>query len=518
MNLDLNYEGLWPHQERGLRELVELIRGGAKRICVVSPTGGGKSRMMRTLIEAEKSSVLYTNRKMLFNQLCKGLDDAGINYGKRASGHDKAPIWPTQICMLQTEISAILEHGARDVVDARVVHIDEVHNNCRGRTEELLDSHSGVLIGWTATPVDVGHMFDELVIAGTNSELRECGSHVPAVHFAMPEVDEKVIGKISVGQDGCGIQKGKRKEYVHRIFGDVIDNLRRIHPELHSTILFGPDVAGSIWLCEQLNKAGISAAHIDGSNCWLDGELLPTSTELRDEIVRRHEAREINVICNRYVMREGIDLPYLRACVFATSFGSITSYLQAGGRVIRNHPDVDFVKVLDHGGNWHRHGSLNENRLWHLGLTNSTVAAMRTEEIQEGERDKQQVCPSCSGIRGSELTCPWCGHEVSRVRHGRPVRMATGKLISLEPSQWRKRKVLDPTQRLLKEWKGSIWGNKKNHPHRTAAQVYANFARTHDWKYPDRSWPWMPKRLVDFYLPIGMLKPEDFVPEKGEEA
>ena len=50
MDLQLNYEGLWPHQERGLRELVDLIKGGAKRICVASPTGGGKSRMMRTLI------------------------------------------------------------------------------------------------------------------------------------------------------------------------------------------------------------------------------------------------------------------------------------------------------------------------------------------------------------------------------------------------------------------------------------------------------------------------------------
>ena len=109
MKLEMNYEGLWPHQERGLREVAALIRGRAKRICVVSPTGGGKSRMMRTMIEAEKSSVLYTNRKMLFNQLCGGLDDAGINYGKRASGHESAAVWDTQICMLQTESAAVLE-------------------------------------------------------------------------------------------------------------------------------------------------------------------------------------------------------------------------------------------------------------------------------------------------------------------------------------------------------------------------------------------------------------------------
>ena len=515
MNLELNYDGLWPHQERGLREVVELIKSGAKRICVVSPTGGGKSRMMRTLIEAEKSSVLYTNRRMLFSQLCEGLDQAGISYGKRAAGHDKSPIWPTQICMLQTEIAAILEHGSRDVVDARIIHVDEVHNNCRGKTEELLDMHDGVLIGWTATPVNVGHMFDELVIAGTNSELRACGSHVPAVHFAMPELDEKIIGKIDLSSDGCGIRKSKRKEFVHRIFGDVVDNLRRIHPELEKTILFGPDVAGSIWICEQLNQNGIVAAHIDGANCWLDGELVPTSEEVRSEIVSRHESGEIKVLCNRFVMREGIDLPYLKACVFATSFGSITSYLQAGGRVIRKHPDVDIVKVLDHGGNWWRFGSLNELRLWHLDMSNASIAALRNEEVQEGEREKQQVCSQCSGIRGSELVCPWCGHEVKRLDHRRPVRMTTGKLISMEPAQWRKRKKLDPTEKAIKEWTGKVFANRKHNPDRTMAQLYADFARTHDWHYPDRSWPMMCKRLVDFYLPLGMLKPKDLI-SKGD--
>jgi len=47
------------------------------------------------------------------------------------------------------------------------------------------------------------------------------------------------------------------------------------------------------------------------------------------------------------------------------------------------------------------------------------------------------------------------------------------------------------------------------------AQLYADFARTHDWHYPDRSWPMMCKRLVDFYLPLGMLKPKDLIP-KGD--
>ncbi len=511
MKLEMDYNGLWPHQERGLREVADLIRGGAKRICVVSPTGGGKSRMMQTMIRAEKSSCLYTNRKMLFNQLCSGLDEAGINYGKRASGHESASVWDTQICMLQTEVAAILEYGSRDVVPARVVHVDEVHNNCRGRTEELLDSHTGVVVGWTATPVNVGHAFDELVIAGTNSELRACGSHVPAAHFAMPEIDEKIIGKVTLGNDGCGIKQSKRKEFVHRIFGDVVSNLRRIHPELDSTILFGPDVAGSIWICEQLNEAGIVAAHIDGANCWLDGELVPTSQEVREEIVARHESGEIKVLCNRYVMREGIDLPYLKCCVFATSFGSITSYLQAGGRVIRNHPSLKMVKVLDHGGNWWRHGSLNEDRSWHLDMSNSTIAAMRNEEVQEGERDKQQVCHQCGGIRGSELKCPWCGHEVGRVDFRRPVRMSNGKLIAMEPTQWRKRKMMEPTEKAKKEWSGKVKGNLKNRPDATMAQLYADFARTHDWKYPDRKWPMMCKRLVDFYLPISMLKHDDFI-------
>lgn len=511
----MNYEGLWPHQRRGLEELVSLIEAGEKRICVTSPTGGGKTRMLMTRILANKDATIYTDRKMLFSQLCNNLDDAGLWYGKRASGHKTFSMPDTQICMIQTEKAAVMEYGARDIHNSSEIHIDEAHNNSRGKSLELMEMHSGVKIGWTATPLDLGHAFDHLVVAGTNSELRECGSHIPAYHFAPSEGGVSVVGKVKVGEGVCGISKKWRTIYCQRIFGGVLSNLRRLNPELKPTILFGPDVAGSIWFCEQLNEAGIAAAHIDGENCWLDGSLVPTTQEVREEIADRHSKGEIKVVCNRFVLREGVDWPWIAHCIFATNFGSVTAYIQAGGRVLRNHPSLDHVTIQDHGGNWHVHGSLNENRLWDLGLTNATYTAMRHEMAREDDEGKSMTCPKCDGIRGSGLKCPFCGWEMERHDYRRKVIEVDGTLKPMEVSQWRKRKKLATTEKLQREWTGIVYGTRKYKPERTMAQLYANFARNHDWQYPPKDWPQMPKRMVDWYLPIRDLRQDDLY-QKGD--
>ena len=79
---------LWPHQERTLR----AIRASEhRRICVQGQTGCGKSLCMMELIKEAagqgKHVVLYTHRKMLADQLSRVMTEAGIEHGRRASGH-----------------------------------------------------------------------------------------------------------------------------------------------------------------------------------------------------------------------------------------------------------------------------------------------------------------------------------------------------------------------------------------------------------------------------------------------
>ena len=66
---------LWTHQERGLSEISAAIDRGARDICLTSPTGGGKSRIIFELIHGASGDVsLYTDRRMLLRQIADGLD------------------------------------------------------------------------------------------------------------------------------------------------------------------------------------------------------------------------------------------------------------------------------------------------------------------------------------------------------------------------------------------------------------------------------------------------------------
>ncbi len=177
--------------------------------------------------------------------------------------------------------------------------------------------------------------------------------------------------------------------------------------------------------------------------------------------------------------------------------------------MLRNHPSLNSVTIQDHGGNFWRHGSLNENRSWDINMTNATYSAIRNDKIREGEEAAPLTCPKCDGVRLDFRKCPWCGWEAAVKAGTRKVIQTDGRLVAMDVREWRKRRSLSVTESLQREWNGAVYGARKYKPDRTFAQIYANFARNHDWRYPPRDWANMPKRLVDWYLPVSALKMDD---------
>ena len=380
---------LWPHQRYALDEYDRLVTEGARNICVTSPTGGGKTLIMQKVIEAAlpKDSDVYTDRIMLRSQLSKGLTDVGLDHGIRASGVEPALLRTIQLCMMQTEGSRSLDNERREVHPAELVIIDEAHKMAAGTMTALDEEHlrlkpERIKLGFTATPLGIGHFYDELIVAGTNSELRDCGALLLADHRGVNEPDTKWIGKVAVDGGECGIASSKRTEYAHRVFGSVTEHIPIYNPELLPMLLFAPGVAESKWFAQELSRHNIPSAHIAGDGIWVDGEELDATDDNRQMILERHKAGEIKCICNRFVMREGIDAPWIYHGIFATVFGSLTSYLQAGGRLLRNHPSMDHIMIQDHGGNYHRHGSLNADREWDLGYDDRIVQGVRKSRLQ----------------------------------------------------------------------------------------------------------------------------------------
>ena len=414
----------WPQQVRAFDGTIDAINRGVKRLCVTSPTGSGKTRMMLDVIdwarERGKSVALYAMRRMLYDQICRVLEGEGIYYGKRASGHEGAALRDIQVCMMQTEVSRRRGDDYK-LHDADVVIVDEWHQCGGEKFQEVIDTHvanSGSVVAYTATPLDLPNT-DELLVAGCPSECRRIGALVPAMTFAPDEPDLRHIRKYRVGQDLT--EKDNSKAIMRPgVFSRVVAAWQSHNPEQRPTLLFGPDVRGSLFFAQEFHKAGIRSAHIDGEDCWIDGEFHASESEIREHIAELSRTGQIKVVCNRFVLREGIDWPWIECGIFATVFGALTSFIQSGGRLLRASPTTGKTQalILDHGGNWHRHGSLNEDREWTLGQTNYRTVGERAEQLREKKEAEPIVCPQCGKVRVAGRTCMACGfvaHKKSRM-------------------------------------------------------------------------------------------------------
>src|SRR5262249_18521178 len=126
---------MWPNQEFALAEVPRLLEE-ERRICLTSPTGSGKSRIMCGLIEQTVRcgcpAVLYTSRRLLIDQLTRVLASHGIEFGVRCAGHEDRRELPVQISSLPTEEARVYKkedwqlHGNGKRVLALV---DECHLN-----------------------------------------------------------------------------------------------------------------------------------------------------------------------------------------------------------------------------------------------------------------------------------------------------------------------------------------------------------------------------------------------------
>lgn len=303
---------LWPHQLRGLKELWRLYEAGAKRICLTSPTGGGKSRMMTELIQhaqfTGKRVCLYTNRILLTSQNSRALDGQGVEHGIRAAGFDPALLRDVQICSIATEYARCIRRQQWQLHEADIVVVDEIHGQKAGMSMAVFGKHleqGATLMGFTATPLGIGHMFDQLVVAGTNSELRKCGALLPCTTFAPDEPDVSQIRRNKVGE----YNYGDVVKVIHKqvLFGRVVEWYKKVNPFQRPAILFAPGVSESKWFADMFTRCGIRSAHIDGKHIFIDDQEHQSTPELRQMVLDESRTGAVKVLCNRFVLREGID-------------------------------------------------------------------------------------------------------------------------------------------------------------------------------------------------------------------
>lgn len=470
-DLELPFEP-WPHQMRCYYHLAPFLDSAdiPTSKVLAMPTGGGKTKLLVMLAIACRrlglKLALYAHRKLLTKQAAKELAKCGVTFGVRAAGHRPDLGQDIQVCSFATEGSRTLtENAVWSIHEADVVVIDECHANLHATAQTVMAEHiaggARLILGLTATPVGCGSLYQSLYVAATNSDLRECGAHCLAETFAPNEPELKNVRRNKTGEFTEG--SVTKAIMTPTIVGSVIDHWRRLNVDGRPTILFAPGVDESIWMCEQFKRQGITARHIDAD----------TPDDEREEIAEQSENGTCKVVSNRFVLREGVDWPWLEHCIFATAFGAVSNYLQAGGRLLRSDGGrLQRVVVQDHGGNWHRHGSLNDNREWRLDDDNKTIAARladRLRELKDVDMPEPICCPKCHRLRrpGKDI-CPACGHS-----HKRSVRLIMQTDGELKKKTGRVSKYNPKPTEVQDIWQRAFYANKSRDA--TFNQVAARF-------------------------------------------
>lgn len=528
----MSLDELWPHQEQGYRCVREAEVTGWNRVVLCTPTGGGKTRVVcrlcRDWIDEGHRVVVYTNRKMLVDQLRRVMDGFGLTFGVRAAGHQDQRELPLQVSSIQTENARVFqrEMGKWELHKADRFVIDECHLMTGESVERVMNQHrdEGAFgLGVTATPIDLFRLWDKLIVAGTTSELRKCGSLVVAEQYGVGEPDMRHIKRIKIGEDLTESQN-RKAIMTQSILGETLKHYRRLNPDQKPALGFAPGVPESVWFAEQYTANGIRAASIDGADIWLGnvgcsgppyGKLYKSDPAARKELEEMARAGEVKIVWNRFVLREGIDWPWIEHMIFATVFGSLQTFLQSGGRGLRASPETGKTRVIiqDHGGNWHRHGSLNADRDWDLCMTPAMATGLRLDQWQNprrGERAEEQptICPACQRVLVGRRFCP-CGFQLDRTKKVRPVIQVDGELV------WVEGDVYHAKQTKFKPDTHTLW-QKMYYRAKAAGMTFRAaeglfYHENH--YYPPRDLPLMPKYDRDWYREVGEVKYQDLVPK-----
>ena len=242
--------------------------------------------------------------------------------------------------------------------------IDEAHHQV-GPEWATVASERSIQIGATATPVaGLRNAFDELVVAISIREATEQGFLVPC----------EVIGPDETLPPG---QLAQHPWAAYRAYADG-----------SQAIVFSSSVEVAEEHAWQFRNAGIPAACIHGESAD------------RDPDIARFRSGELRVLTSVQVLTEGFDHPPVSTCILATRCGSVQTYLQRVGRVLRPAPGKTGALVIDLCGSTLTHQHPAAERTFHLD-----EAPIRLAQHDDGVR----FCRVCGAIILVPGECDECG-------------------------------------------------------------------------------------------------------------
>jgi DNA repair protein RadD len=388
----MNAPTLRPYQARALEALRDTLRGGVRRMLLVSPTGSGKTHLFSEILRSfrERSrqpAIVIVHRRELVTQSLEKLAAVGIGAGVIMGDDPRARASDVQVCSIQT-LHRRLRKG---IPPAGLVIYDEAHHAASRSSREVLAAYpDAILIGFTATPwrtdkQGLGDLFKALIVAATPGQLIEAGALVPCEPYAYDAPDLHEVPIVAGEFKRDELEAACNTEVL---VGSVVREYVQ-HANGRRAIVFPVGCEHSRSLVAEFHSAGISAAHID----WAT-----PATERAAAIEAFREGRLL-ILSSVGVLTEGFDAPAAEVCILARPTKSLSLFIQMAGRVLRPSPGKTRALLHDHGGNLFRFGFPEDDREYTLAET-----PPRTRDVM--------VCTDCGYAAERwkpDGTCPRCG-------------------------------------------------------------------------------------------------------------
>lgn len=365
---------LRPYQERAIASVLDHMRGGAQSVCLVAPTGSGKTRMGEELVHLamrKSGRVLWlAHRRELLKQASLRLRRSlgHLEVGVISPGEDWSPGSPVQVATVQT----LLARDHRP--EATLIVFDEAHHYVSDEWRALAQAYPNArAVGLTATPErgdgrPLGDVFQKLTVAASYSELIADGHLVPARVF---EPGEYI-------SDGLAL--------------DVV-NAYQHYASMHRAFVFCRSVEEAHELALRFRRYGWPAAAIEAN----------TPTAERDRHLADFAAGVLRVLVSVNTLTEGVDIPETSCIILARTIGHSSTYLQMVGRGLRPAPGKTECTVLDLVGAWRLHGLPTEDRDYSLSGEGGIRRKAATAVTQ---------CLKCGAVSEAHVAeCPMCGWQ-----------------------------------------------------------------------------------------------------------
>lgn len=327
------------------------------------------------------------HRRELIHQAFDAVERAGGSAGMILAGEEPDPSAPFQVASVQTLAARGIPEGNGTLV------IDEAHHATSPLYRTLIDRFSRRL-GLTATPFRLDGKglrsagFGQIIVAAWTDDLCADGTlHEPTV-YAAKSIDlsgvKKTAGDYNLGQLSAAVNGAA-------LNGRIVETWMK-RAKGRRTVAFAVDIAHAESIAQSFVDAGVRAEIVTGTTPKIE----------RKAILARLAAGVTTIVVNVGVLTEGWDLPALECAIIARPTASLCLHLQQIGRIMRSCEGKEGAIVLDHAGNYGRHGLVTERLVYSLD-----------GKVKKGTGEApSKCCPECAKVIAAGVrVCPECGYE-----------------------------------------------------------------------------------------------------------